>query len=256
MIKNPIYKLYYIAGGAFSLALAKYFFVSEIEFLPKFFIIEFISFGLFLGIVYFFDKYIRDIRKQNHVINEDIEKTNRDHKQKVVQLEKRIKELRGEKENDSNSDAEIRKLTQKIIKGLDIITSNEELARQLLNNLALYYEVGLGILYMLDKPSNKYSVKATYGLNSDIKLKEFTIGEGLCGQAVVDKEYMVITDVEDNYFNIESGSGESKPKNIYLLPIVKDNECIGLIEIATFGFVNIEKHWENLNNSIANTMSL
>jgi hypothetical protein len=43
-------------------------------------------------------------------------------------------------------------------------------------------------------------------------------GEGLVGQAALEKKPILLTDVPDDYIRIGSGLGEAPPRNIIVLP--------------------------------------
>ena len=252
MKKNSLYRMYLFAGGAFMFALIKYFFIKE--FSAKFFIVEFLSFSLFLIVVYLFDRYIRGQKHHMFLFEERIKNIREEHKTEIEELKQTIAKL-SDKQGGINGDNELKELANRITKGLSGLKDKKEFGQKLLTNLAREYEIGLGLCYLLDKPSQKFVVEATYGLHDEYKPNDFEMGEGLNGQSVVDKECMVVEEVEEDYFNIESCSGSSKPKSIYYLPIVIDNESIGLLELATFNHVGIDKQWELLNNYITDSMS-
>ncbi len=254
MKKNEIYLLYSLATGAFLLALTKYFFVGNVVLDSKYFVFEFISFGLFLAIVYVFDRFIRERNKEKYALQMQLRKTQDESKQEIMRLQKTITLLRDEQNKDGNKD-EIDKVSQQILAGLKESGDDKSFANRLLKNLSTVYEVGLAVCYFYDKPSEKFTVKATYGLAVDIFPGDFVAGEGLNGQAAADKKYRLLADVPEDYFNIESASGQSKPSHIYLLPLVKDDNCIGLIEIASFAQVDMQNHWSKLSESIVNVMN-
>ncbi|GAF01840.1 GAF domain-containing protein [Saccharicrinis fermentans] len=255
-MRKALNRLYYFSAGAFLLALVKYFFVYEFVFMPKFYIVEFLSFGFFLSIVYLFDRHIRVSFKENSQHEELLKSKEDAHAQEIAKLEEEMAAIKNEGSQGSTSEKEFVRLGGILSKGLKECDSETAFARLLLKNMAKLYEVGLAVCYIYDEPSDGFSVKATYGLGPDMQPKKIVLGEGLNGQAAKDMEPMVIEDVDPDYFNIESCSGSSLPKYIYLLPIVKDNHCIGLIEIATFGNICINSQWEQLNNYIADAMSL
>src|SRR5207248_5398671 len=64
--------------------------------------------------------------------------------------------------------------------------------------------------------------------------KEFHVGEGLIGQAAAEKQRILLTNVPDDYIQINSGLGESKPLNIIVLPIIFEGQIYGVMELATF----------------------
>jgi signal transduction histidine kinase/HAMP domain-containing protein len=62
----------------------------------------------------------------------------------------------------------------------------------------------------------------------------FGFGEGLVGQAAVERAPIVISDVPSTYLRISSGLGEALPHTILILPVVFEEEVLGVMELASF----------------------
>jgi HAMP domain-containing protein len=62
----------------------------------------------------------------------------------------------------------------------------------------------------------------------------FGVGEGLVGQAALEKQPILLTNVPDDYIQITSGLGEAPPRNIIVLPILFEGEVKAVIELASF----------------------
>jgi signal transduction histidine kinase/HAMP domain-containing protein/CheY-like chemotaxis protein len=60
----------------------------------------------------------------------------------------------------------------------------------------------------------------------------FKLGEGLVGQAAVERKSIVITDAPTDYIRIRSGLGEAAPVNIIVMPILFEEQVLGVIELA------------------------
>src|SRR6185369_2926548 len=63
---------------------------------------------------------------------------------------------------------------------------------------------------------------------------EFRLGEGLVGQAALEKQRILLTSVPENYVTINSGLGEATPRNIIVLPITFEGEVKAVMELASF----------------------
>ncbi len=252
MFKNPILRLYLLSGIVFIIAITQCFSNRE----AKFFVLEFLSFGVFIFIVYLFDRNIRDSINKESKYKADSAEREKKLKEKIEGLENEIDILLNKDETRINSDDNIKKVIKSITDNISSNLNVEDFFKELLLNLSIKFEVGLGICYLYDEPSQKYVVKSNFGVGNDINSQSFANGEGINGQAVINKQIMEINDIDEEYFNIESCTGTAKPKNIYLLPIIKADECVGLIEIASFKKLRIEKYWEYLSNYIVDTLSL
>ena len=62
----------------------------------------------------------------------------------------------------------------------------------------------------------------------------FHLGEGLVGQAALEKKPILLTSVPDDYIRITSGLGEAAPRNILVLPILFEGEVKAVVELASF----------------------
>ncbi|WP_433324250.1 HAMP domain-containing protein [Spirillospora sp. CA-294931] len=77
---------------------------------------------------------------------------------------------------------------------------------------------------------------ASYGLKKNRgRSLRFGLGEGLVGQAALERRTLLITDAPGDYIKIGSGLGESSPVNIIVMPIVFEDTVLGAIELASFG---------------------
>ncbi|GAA2588536.1 HAMP domain-containing protein [Actinomadura fulvescens] len=76
---------------------------------------------------------------------------------------------------------------------------------------------------------------AGYGYRRHNRLnEELAFGQGLVGQAAVEKKRLIIVDTPPDYIKISSGLGESSPACVVVLPIVFEDEVLGVIELAAF----------------------
>src|SRR5262245_4291773 len=63
---------------------------------------------------------------------------------------------------------------------------------------------------------------------------EFSPGEGLVGQCVLEKRRILLTNAPGNYIVVSSGLGEAEPLNIVVRPVVFEEEVKAAIELASF----------------------
>lgn len=62
----------------------------------------------------------------------------------------------------------------------------------------------------------------------------FRPGEGLVGQAVLEKSPIILTDVPHDYIYVQSGLGEAAPLTIYVLPVIFEDDVKAVLELASF----------------------
>jgi signal transduction histidine kinase/ActR/RegA family two-component response regulator len=76
---------------------------------------------------------------------------------------------------------------------------------------------------------------AGYGLRADIEApSQFRLGQSLIGQVARTKKPIVVSDVPADYVKISSGLGEAAPVNLMILPIVFEDQVLGVIEAGSF----------------------
>ncbi|GAB3768595.1 hypothetical protein FB382_002685 [Nocardioides ginsengisegetis] len=76
---------------------------------------------------------------------------------------------------------------------------------------------------------------ASYGFRRRESVPDvFGFGEGLVGQTAVARHTVRITDVPRDYLRISSGLGEAPPLEIAILPVVFEEQVLGVVELASF----------------------
>lgn len=123
----------------------------------------------------------------------------------------------------------------------DLLSSNatdfDVLANTVVTDLVKYMGANQGGMFLINTEGDeKYlELTATYAWNRKRYVKsQVAIGEGLIGQAVLEKDYVYLTDVPDNFIKIKSGLGDANPKAILIMPLKVNDEVMGAIEIASF----------------------
>jgi len=76
---------------------------------------------------------------------------------------------------------------------------------------------------------------ASYALDGGSAGRESVrLGEGLVGQVAIDKAPHLITDLPENYLQITSGLGQSRPGSLLLLPVEYEGNVRAVVEFASF----------------------
>ena len=76
---------------------------------------------------------------------------------------------------------------------------------------------------------------AGYGLRADLEApSQFRLGQSLIGQVARTRRPLVVTDLPADYVKISSGLGEAAPVNLIILPIVFEDQVLGVIEAGSF----------------------
>jgi len=205
----------------------------------------------------------------------------------INQNEKLTHELRTEKENLENNinerTQELQKQHDELIKhqekekqqswinnGVaiinDILADNKDdfkvLSNKVLTQIIKYINATAGVLYMLNNSEdgdNYFELIADYGCGNDIRKNKsrIYIETGNYGIAYAENRVLLINDVPENYFKIESGLGNSKPDSLLIVPLSIDDKVFGMLELASFNkFTNLEKEFiTRVANNIAGNLN-
>ena len=108
------------------------------------------------------------------------------------------------------------------------------LAQNAINYIAEYLKAQIGAIY-LNSGNSTFKLVGSYAYSKRKNLSnEFKKGEGLIGQAALEKKSILISDIPDDYIKINSGLGEASPKNILAVPFMYEDEVKGVVEIGSF----------------------
>lgn len=110
----------------------------------------------------------------------------------------------------------------------------ESFGLNLLNGISKQIEIITGMVYKLNDEEKVYKSVATYAYYSENKPKDFKSGEGLAGQVVKDNKAIFLSEIPENYIEVVSGLGQHSPNHLVIMPIYKNNQVIGVVELATF----------------------
>ncbi len=130
------------------------------------------------------------------------------------------------------------------------------LAKNIITFLTTYLEAQVGVFYLLEEGklseeqgardaeqgqltaisgSTRLKLIASYAYSQRKGLSnEYKLGEGLIGQAALEQQSILVTDVPEDYISIQSGSGEAVPHNLLVTPFLYENAVKGVIEIGSF----------------------
>jgi signal transduction histidine kinase/HAMP domain-containing protein/CheY-like chemotaxis protein len=76
---------------------------------------------------------------------------------------------------------------------------------------------------------------AGYGLRADQDAPiQYRLGQSLIGQVAKSKKSIMMGDLPESYVKISSGLGEAPPANLAVLPILFEDQVLGVIELASF----------------------
>ncbi|HEU4418735.1 MAG TPA: response regulator, partial [Planctomycetota bacterium] len=110
----------------------------------------------------------------------------------------------------------------------------EEFGAQLLSRLVPLVGGALGALHVRDERDGRFHFTSGYGCRRPDQHTGFAAGEGVAGQAAVERKVTVLTEVPADYMRVGSGLGESRPRVLVVVPVVTRDQTLALVEIASF----------------------
>lgn len=139
--------------------------------------------------------------------------------------------------------------------------SIKEISDEVIQFICLRVDSLQGAIFIVDEGSDSEPVinlKSTYAFGKKKNLKrKFKLGEGLVGQAAVEKSIILRSEVPENYTIITSGLlGDQRPNHLLIVPLIYDDKVYGVIELASFQMFNsdVTEFMEEVGKIISRTI--
>ncbi|MBN1252023.1 MAG: GAF domain-containing protein [Bacteroidales bacterium] len=137
----------------------------------------------------------------------------------------------------------------------------QELAENVSHKIVKFFNFALcGIFLMYEnEDEGKYLELISAYAYSDSKFikRKFKLGQSLVGSSASEKRLIYLSKLPRGYLDILSGLGKSSPKSLLIVPLVYEDEVLGVIEIASLNEISKKEIEliENIAESIANSLS-
>ncbi len=119
----------------------------------------------------------------------------------------------------------------------------QDLSNQLITFVTKHIGGQLGVVYLLNDKAdpNHYEMIASYAYKRRKGYPEtFQMGEGLIGQAAMENETLIVSQLPDEYIHIQSGVGYAVPKHIAVIPCEYNGKVIAVMEVASVNEISEE----------------
>jgi CheY-like chemotaxis protein/signal transduction histidine kinase/HAMP domain-containing protein len=113
----------------------------------------------------------------------------------------------------------------------------QTVSRQIMSEVTPLVGAQYGAFYMQDAEEGSPMLRliASYAYKARKHVaNRFAPGEGLVGQAALEKQPILLTNVPDDYVQVTSGLGSAPPRNIIVLPILFEGTVKAVIELGSF----------------------
>ena len=112
-----------------------------------------------------------------------------------------------------------------------------EISFLIVQKLVTYMNLEMGSLFITDDADPEHPVLRMESAYAYDRRKHNHMilewGEGLPGTCAQERERIFVTDVPEDYFEVASGIGSSRPNCILLVPLLFGKRVMGVIELAT-----------------------
>lgn len=124
----------------------------------------------------------------------------------------------------------------------DILRRNqhnvESLCDEVVVSLVKYVKANQGGIFIVEGEQENdvhLELKSHYAYQrKKFYQKRIEIGEGIVGQAYLEKDKIYLTEVPQHYIRITSGLGEATPTSILVIPLIYNEQVVGILELASF----------------------
>jgi signal transduction histidine kinase/DNA-binding response OmpR family regulator/HPt (histidine-containing phosphotransfer) domain-containing protein len=115
----------------------------------------------------------------------------------------------------------------------------DEFGRRLLSKLIPLVGGACGIFHLFDEKSRKFVFASAYGADQPPPASgSFAPGEGIAGQAALERNVIILFDLPVDYVRIRSALGEGRPRALAIVPIRTGDRVLAILEIAFFSVLN------------------
>jgi len=237
--------IYLIGFFIFLWALLKYLFI-DVQLSVGFISFELLSFLFILGLVYLSSLVIRKSIELHNTFKDEFKSEKALFQGEIDILNKELKRLKNQELNKRSLQTNMEVLTGQILELIIEKASLPTMTERLIKLLKRQFEIGAAIGYVFNPKSQLFDVHTRFGIEDECVIEPIKIGEGIHGQAMADNQPILMKDIPEEYIDVQSGSGKSKPRFIYLLPLVLNNDNRLIIEVATFKNEAIDLIWKEV----------
>ena len=136
-----------------------------------------------------------------------------------------------------------------------------EMSAKVISELVKFINANQGGMFVFndDEDEKFLELTAAYAYGHEKKKEKIIYpGEGMVGMVAAEKKTVYMTEIPETYITITSGLGDAVPGSLLIVPMITEDEIIGVIELASFNA--LEKHEirfvEILSETIASSLSI
>jgi len=108
----------------------------------------------------------------------------------------------------------------------------ETLANDILENIILHTDAQVAAFYLLEEDRFLH-LTGSYAMQEGHQKSILHSGEGLAGQAAKSGKQILLNDIPEGELTISYASGSTQPRNIAAIPITRNRQIVGVMEIGS-----------------------
>lgn len=113
-----------------------------------------------------------------------------------------------------------------------------QLADNIISSICNVLNYPIGVFYLVNRSQKTLAVRGSFAIHENLADRKYHFGEGLAGQAALEKKTRIFTPVPDGYLKIGSVLGNANPSHIICLPVLFEDETIAVLEIGLIAAPN------------------
>ncbi len=132
----------------------------------------------------------------------------------------------------------------------------QEMSSKVISELVKFINANQGGMFVFsDGEEDKYlELTAAYAYGKEKKKQKIIYpGEGMVGMVALEKKTVYMTEIPESYITITSGLGEAVPRSLLIVPMITEEEIIGVIELASF--YELKQHEINFVEILSKTIA-
>ena len=116
---------------------------------------------------------------------------------------------------------------------LQDVTDVASLTQSILRTITKYLDLPASAFYGYNEKSQELQLNASVALPGQIN-RTYKLGEGLVGQAAMERSVTLLNAVPTDFWTIQAASGQATPGQVVYLPLWYNKELKGVMEFASF----------------------
>jgi len=205
--------------------------------------------------------FVDSLLKQKFDIDMDLQGKSDTFGKTLIALKENMKKAREEQIKHANDNQIRRYQNEGIAKFADILRNNSDDLNKLsdifIKEIIRYLEAIQGGLFLLETDNETLKLASAFAYNRKKYLtKSIKKGESLVGTCALEKKTILLTDIPEGYIEITSGLGDTPPNTLLLLPVMHEEQLIGVLEMASLTKFNPNQIelGEKIASSLASTI--